>query len=168
MTTSIFCDGGVISRNPSSIGGTWAVVLVGPDGAEVDRRRNVITPQEAGVIAVSNNYTELLAACMGLSLVPDGWAGALYTDSNVTRCRLLGVHPRMAGIPAALEEFMWAQRRRLGPFTVTLLGGHPTKDDLFRGVGKRGLPVSRWNVLCDKLCSAAARAYLATMEVPPQ
>jgi len=156
-----YCDGGVIGPNPSVRGGTWAFVLVDAltteDGCH--HQSGVVTPAEAGVDEVTNNLTELLAAVQALEAVHDGWKGTLYTDSHVTRCRLVNKKPGMNGIPPALEARMWEQRERLGPLRVVLLDGHPTRAQLASGVGKRGNPCSKWNKKCDDLCRERAFHY---------
>jgi ribonuclease HI len=160
----VYCDGGVIQVNPSPIGGTWAYVIVDQDGVEVRRAFGVVTPAEIGMPAVTNNFTEFFAALQAFYFLPKGWAGRLHTDSNVTRLRLIYPNAKMNGIPNPWQELLRYFRSHLGGFNVTLLDGHPTKAQLEKGVGKRGNPVSKWNVLCDKLCTEAGRAF-TTMEV---
>ena len=113
-----------------------------------------------GILSISNNYTELMAAVMALTTMPDGWDGELLTDSNITRCRLVNASPAMNGIPVDFQERLHALKRRLGKFTVTLLQGHPTEAELAKGVGKSGRPVSPWNVLCDEMCTAEAVRFM--------
>lgn len=153
----VYVDGGVVRQNPSPIGGTWACVLVDVNGRELDRASGFVSRESLGM-DVTNNFTELLAAVEGLERLPDGWSGTLHTDSNVTRCRIIGRNPGMNGIPQALRDRLAACKKRLGFIRVVLLDGHPTRDQLFRGSGKRGNPVSKWNVLCDELCTIAGRA----------
>lgn len=168
----VYCGGGVVKKNPSPIGGTWACVMVGPknessdgrglDNNELSRHSGFITPQQAGLPAISNNYTELLAAVEAMERLPDGWEGPLFTDSFVTVCRLTSVAPKMNGIPDDLQRRMWLSRDRL-KITACLLDGHPTKFHPKRGIGKRGNKVSRWNVLADFLCGEeAVKAAIAT------
>jgi ribonuclease HI len=160
----MYCDGGVVRRNPSPIGGTWACVFVGMAGEEVERASGFVGRDHVGM-DVTNNYTELLATVEGMERLEDGWDGCIQTDSNVTRFRLTLEKPSMHGIPQALRDRLAACKARLGKFDVTLLNGHPTKDELFKGVGRRGLPTSRWNVLCDQLCGEEARRAMAHCEV---
>lgn len=156
MTNDYYTDGGCVGMNPSKTGGTWAWVAVTPKGNESSRAAGVITPIEAGVEAVSNNLTELLAAIMALEDAEAGWDGTLHTDSYVTLCRLTRRHAGFKGIPDHLRQRLSIVRGRLGLFRVALLDGHPTRKQLASGRGKRGNPVSKWNVLCDDLCSEQA------------
>lgn len=159
----VFCDGGVIARNPSTIGGTWAFVLLDQEGEKILTASGRITPAEAGMLAITNNYTELLAAVKVLQRLPDGWSGTLHTDSMITLYRLTKKKPGMKNIPADLSKMLWEERKRLRmQFAVTLVKGHPNKDDIFRGYSKNGVMASQWNVLCDKLCKEEARLHLAT------
>lgn len=158
---SLYVDGGVVQKNPSTIGGTWACVFVDAAGNEISRVSGFVTPAEIGLEAVTNNYTELLAAVEGLSRVAWPWTGTIFTDSNVTRCRLTGKNPGMNGIPFSLCERLRVCRKGLDPIVAVLLDGHPTKKQLEAGVGKRGSPVSKFNVLCDRLCGEEAARYLA-------
>jgi ribonuclease HI len=155
-----YCDGGALKKNPSPLGGTWCYCHVDAAGNQLGAASGVVTPADVGLPAVTNNFTELLAAVLALESLPEGWAGTLYTDSNVTRCRLTGAKPRFNGIPLNLANRTLAVRRRLGDFRVVLLGGHPTKADLAAGRRKDGLPVSAWNVFCDERCGREARDFL--------
>jgi hypothetical protein len=169
LNFDIYADGGVIGVNPSAEGGTWAYLHLNPEGTEPTLRMSgVCVPELEGMPTISNNYTELYAAVAALEAAPDGWEGRLHTDSHVTRCRLVNVRPGMAGIPDELRDRLFAQRARfkLTPDRVVLLDGHPTRAQLESGVGKRGNPVSRWNVACDEACNRAARDYRASAAAP--
>jgi hypothetical protein len=55
---------------------------------------------------------------------------------------------------------------RLGKIEVILLQGHPTKEDLANGLGKkRQLPVSEHNVWCDEACNAEKKKHAPKQEV---
>ena len=166
MIASVFADGGVILKNPSVHGGTFAFVLVDENGQEISHASGTVTPSDIGLPTVSNNYSELLACVNAMLYVPQEWDGTIYTDSFVTMCRLTAKNPGMKGIPKDLRVRTWEARLRLGAFKVTLLDGHPTKDQLFSGIGKRGNPVSRWNDFCDRLCKEQARKFMANIAVP--
>lgn len=162
MSASVdaFSDGGVMGRNPSAEGGTWAWCHV-LDGREVRHGKGAVTPAEIGLGRVTNNFTELLAAVLCLEALPDGWAGTLFTDSFVT---LVRVHPRTKkvrfnGIPEGLVERAKLQKVRLGAYKVVLLGGHPSREELAAGCRKDGKRVSRWNVLCDERCKSMAARF---------
>jgi len=152
----LYADGGVVGRNPSSLGGTWAWVLV--RGGEVVRQASgAVTPGDVDVTAVTNNQSELLAAVRALEAMPPGWAGVLRTDSKVTLHRLTHSE-KFNGVPQWLRLRALAVRRGRR-WRVELVGGHPTRAELAAGrLRKNGLPCCRWNVLVDALCGAAARA----------
>lgn len=162
---ALYCDGGIIGpRNPSPHGGTWAWVAINSAGAPVAAASGILAAPPDG--SVGNNLAELVAALEALTLMPDGWAGTLYSDSQNTLGRL-GRLPGQAvgwalnGVPADVRAWLQTQLARLGPFPGVLLQGHPTRADLAAGVGsKRGLPVSEWNVWCDEACQREARQYL--------
>jgi ribonuclease HI len=171
MHVAVYTDGGVIGRNPSTRGGTWAWIQVGvQEGQEkiLAEACGTITPAQAGLPAITNNYTELLAAIQALEALPEQWAGTLYTDSLITLRRieqsLLGNKPSpLNGIPDNLRQRLVACKRRLGPYSVRLLGGHPTKLDLARGYRADGKPCSRYNVYCDATCQRLAKAAGASL-----
>lgn len=158
MISKLFADGGVIEKNPSRMGGTWAWIQVGEDDNQVACGYGVITPAEARMETVSNNLTELLALLYGLERLPVEFRGIVASDSQVSLGRLF-MGWQWKNIPPWMHEKYQDARKRL-PFwndiQYVLLDGHPTRAQLAAGVGKRGHPVSRWNVLCDKLCSQAA------------
>lgn len=181
---NLYSDGGCIGRNPSKIGGTWAWCLVGngkeskqnyemwsaPDLSEEKILRcdyGVILPEEAGAKMVTNNVTELLAAVNALTAIGHLWTGTLFTDSYVTLRRLLG-GSKFSGVPQWLRMLVLDLRRnrlRQGRLDrmwgVSLVAGHPTKKELATGKRERnGLPVSKWNVWCDKRCREEARRSL--------
>lgn len=161
--TKIYCDGGVIGQNPSDVGGTWAYILLNKDEWPVLKGSGVVTPGNMNPYVITNNYTELIAAVLALELMEDGWDGVLHTDSNVTRCRLVNKNAAMNGIPESLQLRVQDVLARLGRFSVVLLSGHPTEAQLRAGKGKGGRPVSKWNVLCDEACTAAAVKHRRTI-----
>lgn len=170
----LWTDGGVILVNPSTIGGTWAFRLVAAtyitdvaggvlhsDGVEMERS-GLVLPADLGMIAVSNNITELLAVIEGLEAMPPGWSGTIYTDSQVTIRRVMQTTAKPPeGLTAAILERLDAARARVGPFNMSLVGGHPTKKEVLAGVRKDGKPVSIHNVWADKECGRVAAEYLA-------
>lgn len=152
---ALYCDGGVIQANPSPIGGTWAWCAVDASGERIAESSGV--RPGAGT---TNNLMELIAAVRGLEAMPEGWAGALYTDSNITRGRLFEKW-LMRGIPE--EWIIRAQMAldRLGVIKGVLLAGHPSKADLKTGKDHiKLLPVSIHNVWCDEAATEAGRQYL--------
>jgi hypothetical protein len=44
----------------------------------------------------------------------------------------------------------------LGKVDYRHVDGHPTASQLKLGIGKRGNPVSKWNVMADELCNKAS------------
>jgi ribonuclease HI len=120
MSQTLYCDGGVIGRNPSDIGGVWAWCLVDTLGALTMRRGFLVPPtanqfaHNAILFAVeqqlmgtdihiehfpgsesvagrcSNNHTELYAMLDGMEHLPDGWEGSIVSDSIVTLRRMRG------------------------------------------------------------------------------
>jgi ribonuclease HI len=161
---SVYADGGVIGSNPSAIGGTYAYRLIEEDGqlGHYIDGAFVLTARENGG-PVTNNQTEMLAVLSALELVPDDWAGILYSDSQVTLGRVF-MGWKWANVPQFMHEKYKAIRARLTHFEdirFTLLDGHPTKAQLQAGKGKRGGPVSEHNVWCDHACTGAGEKYLA-------
>lgn len=163
MNSSLYCDGGVVGKNPSIFGGTWAWCLISPGGEMIGHASGLVKPADIGLPVVTNNVTELLAAINGMEVLPVGWDGAIFTDSN---CTLLRIERRednrkpakMNGIPQKMRDRLESARNRLGNYRVVLLGGHPNLKDLARGCRKNGgLPVSKWNVWCDRACGREAR-----------
>lgn len=158
----LYADGGVIERNPSPIGGTWAYCHVNSDNTRIHEASGSVTPADCGVARVSNNMTEFLALLYGLESLPAGWVGKVFTDSGVTLMRFESPNTiAMNGIPDALVERLKAVRAKLGELTFHLLGGHPTKQELKDGFRRKdGKPVSEHNVRCDWLCCEQAKAVM--------
>lgn len=156
-----YADGGVIGRNPSPVGGTFAWCHVDMDNIQVASYSGVITPVEAGLPAITNNLTEMLALVAGLEALPAGWAGTIYSDSQVTLGRMFEGW-KMNNIPAWLVRRGSAALQHINRprCSCVLLDGHPTQVQLAAGRGKRGAPVSEWNVWCDKACGKAGLVLL--------
>lgn len=158
----IYTDGGVIKKNPSEIGGTWAWVGVDADGrAVVERYGAVPCPPNR---KITNNHTEQIAIVKALEEMPDGWSGKVLSDSNCALGRVFKGRSEK-NLPKNISERSKKAVRRLGEIETVLLQGHPTKKDLASGIGaKRGLPVSIHNVRCDELCGLAAKEFLEKLE----
>jgi hypothetical protein len=75
----------------------------------------------------------------------------------ISYCRLEHDKAKMNGIPVAMQERVLLARRRVGAFTVVLLGGHPTKAELKAGRREDGMLVSAHNAFCDQECSRLAK-----------
>lgn len=161
---AVYADGGVIGRNPSPYGGTWAYTHVNADGERIAEDSGTIVPEWAGVDLVTNNLTELYAVVRGLLALPAGWSGVVYSDSQITLGRLFHGWA-WNNIPEWLYRDAEAAMGRLAwtRCEPVLLDGHPSKAQLAAGIGKRGNRVSMHNVWCDKACGAQARAFLAEM-----
>jgi hypothetical protein len=161
----LFTDGGNIGNNPSTIGGTYAYVLV-EDDIIIAKASGIITPERMKVEAVTNNQSELYAIGKGIYALPKDWEGEICTDSYVTIRRVFH-KGTMAGVPPWLIEATIKVRYRLKGMKVTYLhlGGHPSGEELRAGVRQDGRPCSEYNVLCDQLCNAEGQAYLADRRV---
>lgn len=156
----LYCDGGVIGHNPSEIGGTFAYRIL-RNGEVVCEKSLVITPKQAKLPAITNNLTEMCALVAGLGQLPDNWQGMIYSDSMVTLGRVFEGW-KWNNIPDWLHIKFQVERNRLinwNLITYTLLDGHPTKEQLESGKGKRGHPVSLHNVWCDHACQEQAARF---------
>jgi ribonuclease HI len=154
----LYCDGGVVGRNPSPVGGVFAWCRV-ENGFRVQECVSAVRPADVGSPAVSNNNTELLALLDGIEGLPQGRTGRVNSDSQ---CALGWVFLGWSQekIPAPLRARLVALRKsgRLSGLEWRLLQGHPTQADLAAGIGKkRGLPVSVHNQWCDQACTARAK-----------
>jgi len=149
----LFVDGGVVSRNPSTIGGTmaWRHIV---NRQVTAQGTAIITPADAELPAITNNLTEMLALVIGFEELPGDWIGTVCSDSQVTLGRAF-MGWRWKNVPMWLVHRFQEQRARLVHYEqikFILLDGHPTKAQLLSGVGKRGHPVSEHNVWCDEAC----------------
>jgi ribonuclease HI len=163
---ALYCDGGVIGRNPSPVGVTYAWCAVDDDDARVQFGSGVIPARAGGTI--TNNVTEYIAAVKALEAMPDGWNGTLYSDSQVTLGRIFWGW-QTSGLPANAIDRCNKALDRLGRVWPVLLQGHPTRADLESGVGaKRGYPVSKHNVFCDQECGRQGREYQTQGQYPAQ
>jgi hypothetical protein len=64
---------------------------------------------------------------------------------------------KLSNIPDGWYKRSQQAMLHLSQVESTLLDGHPTKAQLEDGTGKRGGPVSRWNVWCDKECGRLSK-----------
>jgi len=164
----LYADGGVIQKNPSEIGGTWAYIIVDDDDETIlYRDSGVVTRAEVGV-PVTNNQMEFLALVRGLlghtSL--SAHLTEVRSDSNISLGRLFKGWS-ITNIPqwmidewkTALKHYDTKVWTNCLMMKHTLLDGHPTKSQLANGFGKRGHPVSKFNVLCDRMCNEEAQEY---------
>src|ERR1043166_547843 len=84
----LFADGGVILKNPSTIGGTWAYCLVDCEGQYVQQKSGILLPAQIKMSHVTNNVTELFALVKGILSLPEDWEGMVYSDSHVSLLRI--------------------------------------------------------------------------------
>jgi ribonuclease HI len=155
----IYTDGGVIKSNPSPYGGTWAWCGVDAEGNRVIERGGFV--ESTNTVQITNNHTEQMAIVRALEEMPDGWSGTLYSDSKVALGRVFR-NERTKNLPECVIRRTKVAMARMGQIKTVLLQGHPTKDDLARGWGKkRGLPVSKHNVWCDEECNRQKELFEA-------
>lgn len=171
---ALYTDGGLLSGNPSDIGGMWAWCGVDtiderplvkgklPGGVNVEQE---IVAHESGIVLakphfpITNNVAEMMAAIKALEATPVGWSGILYSDSEVTLGRLFRRNA-LNGLPSNVVQRLMRVLQRMGDVKGILLQGHPTKQDLRDGFGKkRGYPVSKHNVWCDLECNRLAGEF---------
>lgn len=145
---SVYADGGVILKNPSAIGGTWAFCFVDSEGKRFRKHAGVLKPEEGVDGLVTNNITELFALCSAIWSIQtlENWESRsyhFYSDSNVTVLRVFR-DASLKGVPDWLREFTGKVRILLDriEFQYTRLDGHPDAVSLMTGIGKRGGPVS--------------------------
>ena len=161
----LYVDGGVILRNPSPIGGTWACCYVENDAIKW-QGSGVILPGEVDSKVVTNNQAEMIAMLNGLELLKPSYRGRVFTDSMITLGRV-SLNWKWKNIP---EELYWKYVELTRKFDdydkikFIHLSGHPTDDQLQTGFGKHGNPVSKWNVWCDERCTYEGQEYMKRME----
>ena len=153
----VYVDGGVVSNNPSAIGGTWAFVVVRSDVC-LEVASGYVRPADLGVRVVTNNQTELLAAVTAMECLSEEFDGTLHTDSQVTIHRLN--RGALNGVPQCLRDRLSIQLARMTLLTFEHVAGHPTEEELAAG-HRGGTPVSKWNRMCDEMCGRAAKTMLA-------
>lgn len=170
LSFALYADGGVIKQNPSTHGGTWAFRLL-QNGAVVQEESGVMLPKTFGVESITNNQSEMYALLIGLERlhcrIPNwitaatDWHATIYSDSAVSLGRLFSGY-KWTNIPQLMHLMYQAVWRELNPrfMSYVLLDGHPTKDQLAAGKGKRGHPVSEHNVWCDHACGRAAKSFM--------
>lgn len=157
----LYTDGGVVLKNPSTIGGTWAWCLV-EDDKVILHDSGHITPKQMKSVTVTNNQTELLAVIAGLSGVRDDEIVEVRSDSEITLGRVFKGYA-FNNIPTWILTALKNEKARLTnfkKFTYELMDGHPTQEQVERGIGKKGHVTSKWNVWCDEECKRQARKLL--------
>lgn len=146
--TKIYVDGGIVGRNPSSFGGTWAFVATDENDEEVFSKSGFHKTEDRDT---TNNHTELIAAIHAMEAMSEGWEGSLVSDSQITLGRIF-LGWKMKNIPEEYVLRLQLAKNRLGKLKGVHVSGHPTKLELEEGKTKNGTLVSRWNKKCDDLC----------------
>jgi ribonuclease HI len=158
MNVSLYADAGVIQKNPSTLGGMYAWVLVNEKNKSIAQDAVFVSPKLFGG-KVTNNNVELLAIIRGLAYAQANklYVTHVYSDSEVSLGRLFYGYS-WREVAGYVEE----QRKgiTINGAKPVLLNGHPTKKQLQEGIGRTGRPVSKWNVYCDKLCTETGKAYM--------
>lgn len=161
MTILLYSDGGIIGRNPSTLGGTWAFCKI-QSGKMLDSKSGVVTPLENKVEKITNNFTELFAATKALLTIDKEYPTTIFVDSAITLHRLT-TSQRFAGIPNWLR-LLTLDLRRNRRWKVELVAGHPTREELKNGFTANGSPVSKWNQWCDLECKRLAREFMENLK----
>lgn len=175
----LYTDGGSVGPNPSPYGAPFAWCFVSPEDDILLTGDGMLLPNteglpryqqrpwyttyvleaydpELGGRGFSNNLSEMAGPIDALRFMPDGWSGTIVSDSDVTLGRLFRnwnwkATASSAGLPEAWHREWKKHRARLGGLRPLLVAGHPTREDLMAGT-KRGLPVSKFNAHCDRVC----------------
>lgn len=173
---AVYTDGGVISKNPSEIGGTWAYRFVDKDGNVIETKSGIVFPNQFGMDALTNNFTEFYAMLMAYESLPEHWYGDVFSDSEITLGRFFHSW-KHEGIPVELITRAILAKRTRTARQYTLLAGHPSKADLAAGTRiKRksshmtdeypvAFYVSEHNKACDEECNAVAHRYLDSISM---
>jgi ribonuclease HI len=170
MIMKLFTDGGLVGRNPSSVGGVWAYCIV-DDKDEAVTLASGFVPAPQGR-EITNNHMEMIAAVKGFEALlgllphPADWTGEFWSDSQVTIMRLFQ-GAKWNNVPAnvrnraetMIEAFGLGKNPNIKPI---LCAGHPTKKELAAGIkNKEGkdYPVSVFNKYCDDACRKESKAH---------
>jgi uncharacterized protein YbdZ (MbtH family) len=159
IVTSIYCDAGLIDRNPSPYGGTYCWRHVGPLGTGLIYGSGYLFPADVGAEVVGNNLAEFYAVWQALRSLPDGWSGKLYTDSRVAISWVWEPEGPVERLPDGWMTGCCAELARLGAIEPVRLKGHPSRKALAFGVASCGTRVSSHNKFCDTTCARLAREY---------
>jgi len=172
----VYTDGGVISKNPSDIGGTWAVRFVDKDDNVVHEMSGIVFPNTFGMTHITNNFTEFYAMLMAFEYLPEHWIGDVYCDSEITLGRWF-YGWKLAGIPMDIIKRFVDIRKKRTARNITLLAGHPSMSDLARGYKLKtssshaidaypvAFPVSEHNKWCDKTCEHLSVDYVGNIQL---
>lgn len=90
MLKSLYADGGLLDRNPSKIGGTWAWCGVDENDNRIYERSGYRFPTDI-CTQITNNQTELEAILQALEFLfreYPSWTGTFYSDSLISLGRV--------------------------------------------------------------------------------
>lgn len=184
----VYADAGLLSPNPSPIGGTFAYCYTDTDDEFMAGYAGVIlttsiranrNPKEVpqyltvdennrGRIAqwdkshMSPDQAELMALIWAIGALRPGWSGKVYSDNQSALERLFGKY-EWNGIPKHNREYGEKCVARLGKVEPILLNGHPSRKDLISGLrtNKNGItrPCSVHNKWCDTQSTLMKKLY---------
>ena len=167
LNNGLFVDGGLVGRNPSPIGGCFAWCFV--DGGKIVKTRTGRVFPTATSPVITNNQTEMVAMLQGILELPDSYEGSIFSDSMITIGRV-SMNWAWQNIDKEQVRQFDALRviRDFKKMRFVLLDGHPTRAELQAGIGKKGHPVSYFNVLCDRECQKISKEWKREMSSVPQ
>lgn len=159
---SLWTDGGLLSRNPSKIGGTWAWVRVNEKLEIENQSSGILLPKHLNTEArvyteVTNSHSEITAIYRGLRELPDDWIGEIVTDSKLciswlTQKDRLGERLVWKNCPDWLQERVIQEQNRIygsgGHLKYRHVDGHQN-DSIDH----------RFNILCDDMCRKEGEDY---------
>lgn len=176
----MYCDGGIIQRNPSPYGGMWSYCRTNATGTAIVASSSGVclsrsAPEAIGDFyapqrrideyqTIENNLMETIAAVEALKWIPrgDNIRIILHSDNNNALERIKGNYAWNA-----VPEWLRIQGREVvkdRSILTVLLSGHPKKAELKAGYDfETGRPVSQWQEWCDKECKKLGRLYIANL-----
>lgn len=173
----LYCDGGLMKKNPSSIGGSWAFCGVDSERKLLIAYADIVVCKESQII--SNNTTETIAICKALELMPIGWDGTIISDSKVALTRTFS-NPKFTGCPGNVRIRLKEAFNRLKVKNYIHVAGHPiitelkgefgfdneTNLPLSRKLSDSGkqMPCSKHNAYVDALCNQVMKEYFEERE----
>lgn len=147
---SLWTDGGLLSRNPSPLGGSYCAIHVNPENKMVWTDRGILIPKHLGVEKITNNHTELTAVYRGIRRLPDGWKGEIVSDSECVLAWLQqegrGMYRTWKNCPPWLQSYVELEQKRIldtdGRLEYRHVEGH-----------QESSLDHRWNCECDRICN---------------
>jgi ribonuclease HI len=143
----LYTDGGLLSKNPSDKGGTWAWVCVDEEDNVLAKESGIVLPHHIDRERVTNNQSELTAIYRGLRSLPNGWQGQLWSDSRIALQWIGGTPGRTwTSVPRRLSNLVIHELHRNrttgGRIEFMHLDGH-----------REGSEFHKFNVMCDRMCN---------------